>query len=92
MPLKQAVDEPLDAAALLAHTGPVASKLFAIAQHDFAATERDELNFVKGDSILVLGTCADEDGWYRGVLNHHVGVFPGNYVAFRRAPLVSADP
>lgn len=38
----------------------------------------DELNLNVGEVIEVLGE--EEEGWWRGVLNGKVGVFPSNFV------------
>lgn len=38
----------------------------------------DELNLKVGDIIDIIGE--EEEGWWRGLLNGKVGVFPSNFV------------
>lgn len=51
----------------------------AVAVFDFKAREVDELDFSKGDRIIIIGK-APEPGWCHGVANQKTGMFPLNYV------------
>lgn len=50
-----------------------------MALYPYKAQNDDELNFEKGDVIVVLSK--DEESWWRGELNGSSGVFPSNYVS-----------
>lgn len=60
----------------------------AIALHDFAAREADELSFLRGEKLFIVSILAEgEEGW--GVARHmdgREGLFPLNYVK------LSSDP
>ncbi|OAD69929.1 hypothetical protein PHYBLDRAFT_171952 [Phycomyces blakesleeanus NRRL 1555(-)] len=49
-----------------------------VALYDFTGVGDDELNLRQGDRIEV--TKKEENGWWEGVLNQKVGIFPANYV------------
>ncbi len=53
-------------------------KCKAKAVFDYVAADDTELGFVVGDTIEVFNV--DESGWWEGVLNGRVGMFPGNHV------------
>ncbi|KAH7732000.1 sex muscle abnormal protein 5 [Aphelenchoides avenae] len=51
----------------------------AIAEHDFQATEQDELSFSRGQTIKVLNK--DEDPhWFKAEYNGVEGLVPSNYI------------
>ena len=59
-------------------TGTVEPITEVRAIYDFTATERDELSFKHGDTIVVEDTI--HEAWWRGSLNGEVGLFPAQYV------------
>ena len=61
---------------------------FVTALYDCEAEEDGELCFTRGDRIQLLDDTHDE-GWWRGELNGHVGLFPSN---FARADLDAPQP
>uniref|UniRef100_A0A915PGH0 Uncharacterized protein n=1 Tax=Meloidogyne floridensis TaxID=298350 RepID=A0A915PGH0_9BILA len=51
----------------------------AIAEHDFNATEGDELNFKRGQTLKILNK--DEDPhWYKAEIGGIEGLIPSNYI------------
>jgi len=48
-----------------------------VGNYVFKAENPDELDFEKGDIIIVLEK--SEDGWWRGQIGERIGVFPVNY-------------
>ncbi|KAJ8614280.1 hypothetical protein CTAYLR_001157 [Chrysophaeum taylorii] len=52
---------------------------FGIALFDCVADEEDELEFRKGDRIVILDTHSDHDDWWTGEVDGTVGTFPSNY-------------
>ena len=49
-----------------------------MALYAYEAREVDELNFVEGEVIDIIGKNADD--WWIGVVGDRRGLFPGNYV------------
>lgn len=49
----------------------------ATAKFDFAATAGDELDFRKGEGMLIIGTT---DDWYKAEINGMQGFVPRNYI------------
>ncbi|KAH9517695.1 Abl interactor 2 [Dermatophagoides farinae] len=49
-----------------------------IAIYDYSADKDDELTFQENSVIYV--TRKNDDGWFEGVMNGVLGLFPGNYV------------
>ncbi|OTF77130.1 hypothetical protein BLA29_008040, partial [Euroglyphus maynei] len=49
-----------------------------IAIYDYSADKDDELTFQENSVIYV--TRKNDDGWFEGVMNGALGLFPGNYV------------
>ncbi|KAI7695315.1 Abl interactor 2 [Sarcoptes scabiei] len=49
-----------------------------IAIYDYVADKDDELTFQENSVIYV--TKKNDDGWFEGVMNGVIGLFPGNYV------------
>ncbi|XP_061749826.1 mitogen-activated protein kinase kinase kinase 9-like [Nerophis ophidion] len=55
---------------------------------DYEATAEDELSLRRGDLVEVLSKdslVSGDEGWWTGVLEDRVGIFPGNYVS-RKVP------
>jgi len=50
-----------------------------VSLYAYKARETDELNFSKGDRIVVINE-GGEEGWYYGICNQKTGLFPANYV------------
>ena len=48
-----------------------------IAMFDFTKDREDELTFKEGAIIYVVKK--NDDGWYEGIMDGTVGLFPGNY-------------
>lgn len=46
--------------------------------YDYTASKSDELSMVDGDVVYV--THKNADGWWEGMKNGEIGLFPGNYV------------
>ncbi|XP_023246440.1 intersectin-1 isoform X2 [Copidosoma floridanum] len=67
---------------------PFAEKVMAL--YPYKAQNEDELNFEKGDVIVVLSK--DEESWWRGELNGLSGVFPSNYVSPMFNDFLRTDP
>ncbi|CAH8862921.1 unnamed protein product [Trichobilharzia szidati] len=51
----------------------------AIALYDYVAGEDDELTFCTGETITEVEKI--DEGWWKGVCRHKVGLFPANYVS-----------
>jgi growth factor receptor-binding protein 2 len=51
----------------------------AIAEHDFNATEADELSFTRGQVIKILNK-DDDPHWFKAELNGLEGLVPSNYI------------
>ncbi|OAF67199.1 hypothetical protein A3Q56_05104 [Intoshia linei] len=49
-----------------------------VAIYDYEKDREDEITFKENDIIYVIRK--NEDGWWEGVCNFTVGLFPGNYV------------
>ena len=49
-----------------------------VALYDYTKEKEDELTFTKGEIIDVVKKY--DDGWYEGLCNGEMGIFPGNYV------------
>lgn len=49
-----------------------------IAIYDYSADKDDELTFQENSVIYV--TSKNDDGWFEGIMNGAIGLFPGNYV------------
>ena len=48
-----------------------------MAMFDFTKGRDDELTFREGAIIYVVKK--NDDGWYEGIMDGTVGLFPGNY-------------
>ncbi|KAH9421162.1 Abl interactor 2, partial [Dermatophagoides pteronyssinus] len=48
-----------------------------IAIYDYSADKDDELTFQENSVIYV--TSKNDDGWFEGIMNGAIGLFPGNY-------------
>ena len=51
----------------------------SVALHDFAATQKDELSFKKGDIVKVINIDEDKN-WFKAELEGKTGYIPANYV------------
>ena len=49
-----------------------------LAIYDYQKDKDDELSFNEGQLIYV--TRKNDDGWWEGVMEGMMGLFPGNYV------------
>ena len=54
------------------------SKVLLKAIYPFKGSNNDELNFKKGDEIVL--TQKEDGGWWEGTLDGRTGWFPSNYV------------
>ncbi|XP_062325337.1 mitogen-activated protein kinase kinase kinase 9 isoform X1 [Osmerus eperlanus] len=64
-------------------TGTVASGYWT-AVFDYEASAEDELSLRKGDLVEVLSKdslVSGDEGWWTGVIEDRVGIFPSNYVS-----------
>ena len=52
----------------------------AIALHNFRAEMKCDLEFRKGQIILVMTRTDSQDDWWEGKIEDRVGIFPANYV------------
>lgn len=60
------------------------TKRTCIVQFDYKAAEADEITLTKGDRVINVVDCADQDGWCTGTntsTGKH-GLFPDNFVKF----------
>ncbi|CAF0986085.1 unnamed protein product [Rotaria magnacalcarata] len=48
--------------------------------YDYKAVSNDELTLKTNDIVIILDKNVGEDGWWKGELNGHIGIFPDNYV------------
>lgn len=70
-------------AALPARAGPAVAGLWT-AVFDYDAGAEDELSLRKGDVVEVLSKdslVSGDEGWWTGMIEDRVGVFPCNYVS-----------
>lgn len=51
------------------------------AQHNFNATNPDELSFLKGDVLKIINK--DDENWYKSELRGRYGFVPSNYISMR---------
>ena len=52
-----------------------------LVEHEYAATEEDELSIRPGD--IISDVIKQDGGWWEGTLNGKKGVFPDNFVKVR---------
>ena len=52
-----------------------------LVEHEYAATEEDELSIHPGD--IISDVIKQDGGWWEGTLNGKKGVFPDNFVKVR---------
>merc|ERR1711997_986226 len=60
------------------------TKKQCIVQFDYKASENDEINLTKGDKIIDVEECSDQEGWCTGTnqSTKQTGLFPDNFVKF----------
>lgn len=51
------------------------------AKWDYSSDHPSDLNFHRGDQIVVLTSTGNQEDWWEGKLRGKVGIFPANYVA-----------
>ncbi|XP_048258427.1 SH3 domain-containing kinase-binding protein 1-like isoform X7 [Haliotis rufescens] len=52
----------------------------AVVRFSYTAEQPDELSLKEGETISVLDTKLEDEGWWKGEVNGKVGVFPDNFV------------
>ena len=64
------------------------TKKQCIVQFDYKASENDEINLTKGDKLVDVEECSDQEGWCIGTNQNskQTGLFPDNFVKFIENP------
>ncbi|XP_046574463.1 SH3 domain-containing kinase-binding protein 1-like isoform X2 [Haliotis rubra] len=52
----------------------------AVVRFSYTAEQPDELSLKEGETISVIDTKLEDEGWWKGEANGRVGVFPDNFV------------
>lgn len=70
------------------------SKKQCIVQFDYKASENDEINLTKGDKVVDVEECSDQEGWCIGTNQNtkQTGLFPDNFVKFIEIPTENSIP
>jgi len=60
------------------------SNKICIVQFDYRASEADEITLYKGDKVIDVELCSDQEGWCTGTnqSTSETGLFPDNFVKF----------